>query len=140
MKIPPRSPWGIIQEDLWPNEFQIIIVCLLLNKTSRKQVEKVLPKLFASWPDAKSMSTADPESLAKVIAPLGLQNRRSKTLINFSKKFFQKDWKHVHELPGVGEYAAAAWEIFCLGKLPQECPKDHALVKYYHWRKSNEVT
>lgn len=136
--IPLRSPWGLIQEDLWPNEFQIIISCLLLNKTSRKQVEKIIPILFSRWPTADLMSNADPEELSAVIKPLGFQNRRSATLIKFSKSFMSKEWKHAKDLHGVGDYAAAAWEIFCTNKLPQICPADHALVKYYQWRKLHE--
>lgn len=42
-KLPPRSLFGLLQEDLVPNEWMILISCMMLNCTSRKQVEKVFP-------------------------------------------------------------------------------------------------
>jgi methyl-CpG-binding domain protein 4 len=136
--IPKRSPYGLIQEDLWPNEWRVLVACILLNRTTRKQIEKVLPRLFAEYPDANSMASADQGRLSQIIARLGFKNRRAGNLINFSKKYATKSWKHASELPGIGEYASSAWEIFFLGRI-SECPKDHALVKYYHWRKSHEI-
>jgi len=44
--IPPRSGYGLIQEDLWPDEWKILVSCMMLNYTSRKQVEKILPSFF----------------------------------------------------------------------------------------------
>ena len=136
--IPPRSPYSLIQEDLWPNEWKILVSCILLNRTTRKQVEKVLPALFSSFPDAASMSQADCDALSQIIARLGFKNRRAKTLIEFSKKYLSKSWNDAEELPGVGAYAHAAWSIFCKKDIPKEAPVDHALVKYYHWRKRHE--
>jgi len=136
--IPPRSPYCLIQEDLWPNSWQIMLSCLLLNRTSRKQVEKVLPRLLSLYPDARSMAAADPVSLSSVIAPLGFKNRRSITLIEFSKNFLKSNWTHASELPGVGEYASAAWDIFVLNKMPSRAPNDHALTLYWYWRQQND--
>ena len=134
--IPPRSPWGLIQEDLWPDAWRILVACMCLNCTTRKQVEKVLPELFKRWPDAASMSTASTADVADVISPLGFRNRRSAALIKMSTAYQTTDWVHAKELPGIGAYAAAAWEIFCRGSLPQQEPQDHALTHYYRWRKN----
>lgn len=44
----PRSPeHPLIQEDLLHNEWMILVVCMMLNQTQRKQVEKVLPKFMS---------------------------------------------------------------------------------------------
>lgn len=131
--IPPRSPYCLIQEDLWPDAWKIMLSCLLLNRTTRKQVEKVLPVLFANFPDAQSMASADPTALASIIAPLGFKNRRSFTLINFSKCFLGPNWSHASELPGIGEYGSAVWDIFVKGTFPSVCPKDHALTLWWKW-------
>lgn len=136
--IPLRSPYGLIQEDLWPDEHKILVACMLLNCTTRKQVEKVIPKLFRMWPDAQSMSEADPEQLASVISTLGFKNRRAASLIKMSKCYVTSNWKHAKELPGIGEYAAGAWEIFCQQSMPKDCPPDHALKYYYNWRKLHD--
>lgn len=134
-RIPLRSPYGLIQEDLWPNEWAIFVACILLNCTTRKSVEKVFPDLIRRYPDAHSMSQADSSELSHIIARLGFGNRRSRYLIEMSKAYLKKDWKHASELPGIGEYASAAWEIFIKNELPSTCPKDGALSAYYCWRK-----
>lgn len=139
MSPPPRSPYSLIQEDLWPDEWKILISCMLLNCTTRKQVEKVLPILFRMWPTAVSMASADQHAVSRVISSLGFQNRRAAGLIKMSKSYVTDDWTHAKELPGIGEYAAAAWEIFCQGKIPSSQPKDHALVYYYNWRLKHGV-
>jgi len=133
--IPPRSPYGLIQEDLWPDEFKILVTCMLLNCTTRRAVEKVIPKLFSKYPDASSMAAADFDVLSSIIAPLGFRNRRARNIIEMSKHFLRPTWKHASELPGIGPYAAAAWEIFVKNTMPPECPKDHALTLYYMWRR-----
>ena len=135
--IPPVSPYGLIQETLWPNEWKILVACMLLNCTTRKSMEKVVKPLFEKYPDALSMTTANPNEVAELIGSLGFRNKRSKSLIEMSKAYVKKEWSHVCELPGIGEYASAAWEIFILGVLPPEPPKDHALTAYYMWRKKH---
>lgn len=133
--IPPRSPYGLIQEDLWPSEFKILVACMLLNCTTRKMMERVFPTLIAKYPDAQSMANADHSELSQIISRLGFGNRRAKSLINMSRAYLKKDWRHVSELPGIGAYASAAWEIFIKNELPSTCPKDGALSAYYKWRK-----
>lgn len=131
--IPPRSPFGLIQEDLWPDEFRILVVCMLLNCTTRKSVEKVVPKLFAKYPDAHAMASAKQEDLSAIISPLGFRNRRSAGLIKMSKAYLKKSWSHASELPGIGPYGSAAWEIFSRCSVPETCPNDHALTLWWHW-------
>lgn len=133
--IPPVSPYGLIQETLWPDEFKILVSCMLLNCTTRRAAEKVIPKLFERYPDAKSMAAADREELSSLIAVLGFRNRRTDNLIAMSKEYLKGTWSHPRHLPGIGEYASAAWEIFVAGKLPKDPPRDHALVRYWKWRK-----
>lgn len=121
--IPPRSPYGLIQEDLWPDAWRILVACMLLNCTTRAAMEKVLPRLFAKYLDAHAMAAADHGELAQVIARLGFGNRRAGNLIKMSQYYLGSNWKHVKELPGIGDYAAAAWEIFVRGTLPPSCPR-----------------
>lgn len=136
--LPPRSPFSLIQEDLWPDEWKILVACMLLNCTTRRQVEKVLPQLFFQWPTASDMASADPTAVSKIISTLGFQNRRAQSLIKMSKVYVGGTWTHAKQLPGIGGYAAAAWEIFCRGSLPKDPPNDHALNWYYFWRKKHE--
>lgn len=136
--IPPRSGYGLIQEDLWPDEWKILVSCMMLNCTSRKQVEKILPEFFSKWPDAKSLICADFEEIEKTISPLGFKNRRTKKLLEMSCAYVQKSWNDPRDLPGIGEYASRAWEIFCNNTLGNVPPNDGALKLYWNWRKKHE--
>lgn len=102
-------------------------------------MEKVVPRLFREYPDAESLSKAEMHEVVPLIASLGFGNRRAGNLIEMSKEYLKSNWDHARQLPGIGQYAAAAWEIFVLGSLPEECPKDHALTMYWHWRKKHGI-
>lgn len=132
---PPRSPWGLIQEDLYPDEWKCIVVCILLNCTSRKQIEKILSEFFHRWPGPTELCSEDPSNIESLISCLGFGKRRTTRLLEMSSKYLKGDWKHVSELPGVGEYATRMWEIFFQGKIGDEPPNDGALKLYWYWMK-----
>ena len=132
---PPISPHGLIQETLWPNEWKILISCLLLNLTTRKQVDKVIDQLFYEFPDPASMVMANEEKLAAIIKLLGLVNKRVKTLKRFSHEYMTKGWTTPKELYGCGKYADDAWHIFFKGNWQLVEPSDHALNNYHNFLK-----
>lgn len=135
--VPPRSPYGLIQEDLWSaapeSEWIIIVVCMILNCTSRKQVEKVLPEFVRRWPTPSAFVAAADADVVDATRSLGFANRRTSNLKKMTSAYIAGGWSHARELPGVCDYAAAAWEIFCTGTIPSECPNDHALTQYWRW-------
>ena len=132
---PPKSPIGMLQEDLWPNEWKILVACLLHNLTTRKQVDRVYKILFEKYPTAIAMSTANEHELQSIIQPLGMWRRRAKSLKRFSKEYLEKDWKNVIDLYGCGKYADDCHKIFCLGAWKDVVPSDHALNRYHVWLK-----
>lgn len=135
--IPPRSPYSLIQEDLWSSapesEWLILVTCMMLNCTSRKQVERVLPEFRRRWPTPEAFINVDHAEVVGVIRSLGFADRRATNLQKMTACYPACDWTHAGSLPGVGPYAAAAWEIFCAGAVPIECPKDGALSRYWRW-------
>lgn len=138
--IPPRSPYGLIQEDIAPNEWLILVSCMMLNCTSRKQVESVFPQFVKQWSTPEAFLLADELDVVALIRPLGFANRRTKALRKMTEAFVKHEWTHVKELHGIGVYAARAWEIFCQGIVGDEPPQDHALVRYWQWRKHHGST
>jgi len=134
--VPPKSPVRMLQEDLWPDEWKILVACILHNLTSRKQVDKVYEQLFTTYPDAHSMSHADIDKLKPIIEPLGMVNRRSKALVKFSQQYVQKDWNTPKELYGCGKYADDVWRVFIRGDWQSVEPNDHALNKYHDFLKT----
>jgi len=130
---PPISPHGLIQESLWPNEWRILVSCLLLNQTTRKQVDRVIDELFHKYPGPASMAMANEDDLKSVIRSLGMSNKRATTLKRFSDEYMTKPWKTPKELYGCGKYAEDTWLIFCQGKWADVEPTDHALNNYHDY-------
>lgn len=128
----------MLQEDAWPDSWKMLVVCMLHNQTSRRQVDKVYHELFEKYPDASSMSRADQEELADLIRPLGLYNRRASSLIKFSFEYLNKDWSKPQELYGCGKYANDCYDVFCLGRWKEVTPQDHALNDYVDWLHKEE--
>lgn len=133
--LPRRSPFGLLQEDVWPNDWMILIVAMMLNCTSRRQVEKVLPTFMDRWCTPQAFMDADEQDVVALCKPLGFANRRTKNMFRMTERYLSSSWDDPRELPGVGEYGARSYEIFCMGKLGDEAPKGHALVRYYEWSK-----
>ena len=137
---PPKSPVGMLQEDLWPDQWKILVACILHNQTSRKQVDKVYKKLFCRYPTAQSMSNADQIFLAQILKPLGLHKRRSKSLIRFSKEYLDLVWKKPSDLYACGKYADDCFSVFCTGKWQEVATDDGALLLYITWlQENNEI-
>ena len=130
---PPHSPFGLLEELLWDRPWALLLCCILLNQTTRAQVDGVLARLLASFPDAASLAAADVAVIEQMLHPLGLHRRRARTLITFSAEFLKGAWRRPEELPGIGRYAADAHTIFCEGRWAEVQPHDHALQWYCDW-------
>lgn len=119
----------LLQEIYRQEPWKMLVGCILLNQTTRVQVDKVREELFSMWPDPVSMTAADPQEIAEVIRPLGLYNRRARSLIKFSQDWISKDWKEPIELHGIGKYAQDSWEIFQKNNFSSQ-PTDKELIAY----------
>jgi methyl-CpG-binding domain protein 4 len=128
---PPKSPHDLLQESLWPDEWKILISCLMLNQTTRKQVDKVVWQFFDKWPDPKSFLGSKHEEVSDMLRPLGFYNRRPKSMRRFTEEYIKREWVEPIELHGIGKYANDAWRIFCRGDWKAVDPQDHALNKYH---------
>ena len=129
----PLSPIGMLQEQMWPDVWKILVVSILHNQTSRKQVDKVYQDLFMKYPSAESMASAKEDAVAEIVKPLGLYNRRSRGLIKFSKQFVENDWNMPSDLYGCGKYADDCYTVFCKFDWKNVNPTDHALNDYVDW-------
>ena len=130
---PPKSPHGLIQEDLWPDEWKILVSCMMLNQTTRKQVDKVVDEFFERWPTPETYAEADLTEVSEAIRPLGFYNRRPRAIKKFTEQYLADDWKEPIELYGIGKYANDAWRIFVRGDWRDVKPQDRALNMYHSW-------
>ena len=132
-----KSPIRMLQEDMCEDPWKILVVCILHNQTSRRQVDKVYKNLFLKYPSPMSMANANSEELASLLKPLGLYNRRSRSLVKFSKEFLENDWDLPSELYGCGKYADDCFRVFCRFEWDKVEPTDHALNDYVKWARVN---
>jgi methyl-CpG-binding domain protein 4 len=139
MWIPPKSPYNLIQEQLWEDPWKIFVACIFCNLTKRVHAEPYMWKFFETYPSPSAAAIANHSDIQKMIQPLGLSERRSKALVRMSGDYLHKDWQDNPDvLYGIGKYASDAYRIFCLGKWHDVQPKDGALINYHNFLKSFE--
>jgi endonuclease-3 len=95
------------------NAFQLLCATVLSAQTTDVNVNKATPKLFARWPDAKALATAEQLEVEPYVATLGFFRQKSKSLIGLAKALVEKHGGEVPrtmdelvKLPGVGRKTA----------------------------------
>jgi methyl-CpG-binding domain protein 4 len=114
---PGRSPFGLLEEILWADEWKMLVACMMLNCTTRVQVDRVLWRLFATTPtaraavklgregrrtasrgaktsaddekDADGFSVAGASLLEAILAPLGLHRKRARAFVRLSEDYLR---------------------------------------------------
>ena len=62
------------------NPFELLIATILSAQCTDKKVNEVTPELFANWPDAASLSDADPVELQRLIRPTGFFRMKARNI------------------------------------------------------------
>ncbi|XP_021813480.1 uncharacterized protein LOC110756371 isoform X2 [Prunus avium] len=100
--IPPRSEYGLMQEDHFHDPWRVLVICMLLNQTTGLQARRVISDLFTLCPNAKAATEAATEDIEKVIKSLGLQKKRAVMIQRLSQEYLEESWSYVTDLHGVG--------------------------------------
>ena len=114
----------VYQEEPW----RMLVCCILLNLTHRRQVDKVRDKLFTRYPTPMHMAFAMEDELSEMLRPLGFYNKRALTLKRMSLEYI-RGFTDVSTLYGVGKYANDSWEIFQNNNTDVQ-PEDDVLKEY----------
>lgn len=131
----------MIQEHLFPNEWLILVSCILLNCTSRTQVQKIIHHFVNDWYTTQLFLHESDTNIKNVIKSLGFVNRRFNRLKSLAQYIINNPtWSDPYKLPGIGQYGADAWQIFCNGNIPKHKPKDGSLTLYWEWYNKNAVS
>lgn len=77
---PPKSPYTLLQEQLWQDPWKIFVCCIFCNLTKRLTAEPYFWEVLKRWPTPEKLADADYDELVKLIQPLGLSQRRAKAL------------------------------------------------------------
>jgi len=93
--------------------FQLLVVTVLSAQTTDKRVNKVRPTLFAAYPDAQAMASADRAALEQIVGPLGFFRQKTESLLKLSQALVERHDGQVPprlddlvKLPGVGRKTA----------------------------------
>lgn len=113
--------------------WEVLVGCIMLNKTDRRQARPVLVELLVRWPTPEEMAAADPGEMFEMIKDCGLGRRRTDALRSVSTQ-----WATGARPPGMkwcGKYADDSYKIFCEGipVAPEEVT-DGELAGYLRWR------
>lgn len=136
--IPPRSPYALIQEDLFHNPWQLLIATIFLTKVTAKLAIPKIHTFLQRWPTPEDVTKADPQDLLCLVENLGLENTRVKTIKRFTEDFLIKNWKYPIELYGIGKYGNDSYRLFCVNEWRKVQPDDILLSKYKDWLTLNE--
>ena len=92
---------------------QLLIATILSAQCTDKRVNMVTPDLFRTFPDAESLSAADPEKLEELIRSTGFFRNKTKSLLGMSAAVAERHCGNVpstmeelFQLPGVGRKTA----------------------------------
>jgi endonuclease III len=153
------SPFGLLEELFADDPWRLLLSTILLNRTTRRQVDSVLHRFLERWPTAQDAADANITDILEVVTPLGIKYRRSAGIIRFSNEYNELlkskrshhfdsnvdgngldpalalDDRDVLNLHGCGRYALSAYRIFIVNDL--DCSlHDHALHYYVDYRRS----
>lgn len=131
-----NSPFLLLQEIYREHPWRMLVCCIMLNCTSRKQVDQVRDKFFSLFPGPYEASRADLTEMAEVISTLGFKNKRANIIKRFSSDWINLEWTEPNELYGIGKYGQDSWEIFQKGNLSVS-PTDGVLSLYLTWAREN---
>lgn len=135
-RVAPISPYNLFQERYRSEPWRLLCCAICLNLCTGRAFESVHRDLFALWPTALHMATADRREVEDLVSHLGLQKRRSLSLIRMSTAY--SCWwggEDPMKLPGIGQYGADSYRIFIRGELDVH-PLDKELRKYLAWIRS----
>ena len=92
----------------------------------------MIESFFEKWPDPESASSADEDEMRDLVRPLGMFNRRVKSIKKMSQQFLT-GFSNAIELYGCGKYANDTHRIFIKGEWAEVQPQDHALKDYHNF-------
>lgn len=93
------------------NKYELLVVVVLSAQDSDRNINKLSPAFFEAFPDMKSLSRADEESVLKLINKVRSSRKKTKWLLEIAKAI-QDDSKiptaldELTKLPGIGRKSA----------------------------------
>lgn len=110
-------PWRETREP-----YAVLMAEIMLRRTRADQAARVFERFLARFPDPATLDAADPDEVAAIVRPLGLDwrtpafKRIARALVGEHGGEVPDGYLELRTLPGVGDYVAAAVRIFAFGR------------------------
>jgi endonuclease III len=95
------------------NPFELLIGVILSAQTTDRQVNEVTPGLFAAYPDAAALGSAEPGAVENLVRSAGFYRQKAKNIIAVSSRLAEEygsivpsTMEELIHLPGVGRKSA----------------------------------
>jgi endonuclease-3 len=86
------------------NAFELLCATILAAQSTDRMINTITPALFARWPDARALATADPAELEVVIHKSGFFRMKAKHLLGMARALVER---HGGEVPRTMEELVA---------------------------------
>ncbi len=135
---------NLLQKEYDFSAWKFFIACACMNKGSGRQARKIVPQLFYEFRTPSQLIAANPARIAKLLEPLGLQNRRAVLIQKMCDDLCSKDITSfipslskgeagkrialvLEDVHGLGKYAIDSFRILVAGQRDFEEPLDKEL-------------
>lgn len=119
--------WGRAHHRMFPwratdDAYYILLAELMLRRTQARQVVAVYEQFLTHFPDVHALAVASPESVTRILFPLGLAWRVpafqaiAHILVTEYNSTVPAHYETLLTLPGVGDYVASAVCCFAFGQ------------------------
>ncbi len=105
------------------NVYELIVAVILSAQCTDKRVNMVTPRLFALWPDIKSLASAHADDVYDVISSVSYPNSKCQYLVGMARMVMEEyggvipdTMDRLMRLPGVGRKTANVMMIEAFGK------------------------
>ncbi|RRD02955.1 endonuclease III [Prevotella sp. OH937_COT-195] len=103
--------------------FQLLVSTVLSAQCTDKRINQVTPELFRRYPDAVTMSAAEPEDVLEFIASVSYPNSKAQHLVGLSRMIVSDfggevpaEMTDLVKLPGVGRKTANVVQAVGFGR------------------------
>ncbi len=104
------------------NPYATLVATILSARVRDEMTDRILPEVLCRWPDADSLSRAEPQEIENVIRKIGLYRTKSKRLVNVGKALVRDhqgtvpdNMEDLIKLPGVGRKTAGCVVVYAFG-------------------------
>jgi endonuclease-3 len=108
-----REAYPAATELAHENPFQLLIATIMSAQTTDKMVNLVTPELFARYPTAFDLASADPAEVEAMIKPTGFYRVKARRIIAASRKLVElfggevpASMEGLLQVPGIGRKTA----------------------------------